>query len=123
MIDGPRLGTKSPASTGIRPTLFASMHIEISAIALLLAIGVLSYLLGHLCGQMQFHRKTARIASCRKKKLGEDRSEKTWAPRAILPASSAVPIYDGQVPAMRIAGFFVPTKPTRPESRDRHHDS
>jgi hypothetical protein len=58
--------------------MFTSMHIEISAIALLLAIGVLSYLLGHLCGQMQFHRKTARIASCRKKKLGEDRSEKTW---------------------------------------------
>jgi hypothetical protein len=34
---------------------------------------------------------------------------------AILPA--IVPIYTGQVPAMRIAGFFVPTEPTRPESR------
>jgi hypothetical protein len=30
------------------------MHIDGYALALLLGIGVLSYLLGYLCGQMQF---------------------------------------------------------------------
>ena len=30
------------------------MHIDSFSLVLLVAIGVLSYLLGHLCGQMQF---------------------------------------------------------------------
>jgi hypothetical protein len=63
-----------------------------------------------------------RITSCRKKKL-EDPSENGWGAWAILAANSAVPIYTGQVPAMSIAGFFVPPEPTRPESRDGYQDS
>jgi hypothetical protein len=34
-----------------------SMHIDGYALALLLGIGVLSYLLGYLCSQMQFPEK------------------------------------------------------------------
>ena len=105
---------QSTASTGIRPTMFAFMHIEISAIALLLAIGVLSYLLGYLCGQMQFHRSPQ--GELPQKKLGEDRSEKTWAPRAILPASSAVPIYEGRFQPCASQAFLYPRNQPDPKA-------
>jgi hypothetical protein len=45
---------------------------------------------------------------------------------ALLPIGSlrvAVPIDLGQVPVVRVAGFFVPTKPSQRESRDGHRAS
>ena len=52
------------------------MHIDGYALALLLGIGVLSYLV--ICAAKCNFLAVRKIASCRKKKLGEDRSEKTW---------------------------------------------
>jgi len=49
-------------------------HIDIYSLALLLAIAVLSYLFGYLCGQRQIPPVQVLAASCRKKETPKDLS-------------------------------------------------
>ena len=98
------------------------MHIDGHALALLLGIGVLSYLLGHLCGQMQFPDSPRNSELPQKENSVEDPSEKLRGAWSDITGRFCCHLYWAGSSHMRIAGFFVSTEPTRPESHDRYRD-